>query len=76
MKVEIKVPAMGESISQATIGTIIKNSGSYAAVDEELLELETYKVNQVIYAPQAGVVTWNVAQDEVVKISQVLGYIR
>lgn len=75
MKVEIKVPAMGESISEATVANIIKASGSNVAMDDEILELETDKVNQVLYAPQAGVITVNVKQDEKVKIGQILGYI-
>lgn len=75
MKVEIKVPSMGESISEATIGSLIKSTGSQVVVDDELLELETDKVNQVIYAQQAGTLTWKVAKDDVVAIGQVIGYI-
>lgn len=75
MKVEIKVPAMGESISEATMGTILKPSGSFVAVDEELLELETDKVNQVLFAPAAGVVSYQVASGDVVKIGQVIGVV-
>lgn len=75
MKVEIKVPAMGESITEATIGTIIKASGSTVKADDEIIELETDKVNQVLYAPQAGVVTFQVKPDQVVKIGEVIGYI-
>lgn len=75
MKIDIKIPAMGESISEATIGTIFKQSGSPVAADEELLELETDKVNQVLYAPQAGVVQITVSGGEVVKIGQVIGSI-
>lgn len=73
MKVEIKVPAMGESITEATVGTILKSSGSVVNTDDEILELETDKVNQVLYAPQAGVVTYNVEPGQVVKIGQVIG---
>ena len=75
MKVEIKVPAMGESISEATIGAILKPAGSYVKTDEELLELETDKVNQVLYAPQSGVISYAVKPEETVKIGQVIGYI-
>lgn len=75
MKIEIKVPAMGESISEATIGTFLKDSGAQVAADDELIELETDKVNQVLYAPKAGIVTWQVKKDDVVKIGQVLGHI-
>lgn len=75
MKQEIKVPAMGESISEATVAEIIKASGSAVAMDDEILELETDKVNQVLHAPIAGILTLNVSKDAVVKIGQVIGYI-
>lgn len=75
MKLEIKVPAMGESITEATVGTIIKATGSAVATDDELLELETDKVNQVLYAPNAGVLTLNVSPHDVVKIGQVIGFV-
>ncbi len=75
MKIEIKIPPMGESISEATIGAILKPSGSKVKMDEELLELETEKVNQVLNAPQAGVFTLNVKTDDVVTIGQVIGTI-
>ncbi len=73
MKVEIKVPAMGESISEATISRIIKASGSAVRRDEEVLELETDKVNQVLYAPQAGQLSLSVKVGDAVKIGQVIG---
>lgn len=73
MKVEIKIPSMGESISQVTIGNLIKHTGDAVATDDELLELETDKVNQVLYAPNAGTVTWSVATGDVVNIGQVIG---
>jgi 2-oxoglutarate dehydrogenase E2 component (dihydrolipoamide succinyltransferase) len=75
MKEEIKVPPMGESITEATIGTLIKKSGSAVQADDEILELETDKVNQVLYAKAAGVLTLQVKADDVVKIGQVIGFI-
>jgi 2-oxoglutarate dehydrogenase E2 component (dihydrolipoamide succinyltransferase) len=75
VKVEIKVPAMGESVSEATISRIIKASGSVAARDEEILELETDKVNQVLYAPQAGQLSLLVKVGDTVKIGQLIGSI-
>lgn len=75
MKIEIKVPTMGESITEATIGTILKSSGSFVKMDDELLELETDKVNQVLYAPETGVVNYSVNSEDVVKIGQVIGFI-
>lgn len=75
MKAEIKVPAMGESISEATVGSFLKAEGSVVKVDDELLELETDKVNQVLYASQAGVVSWSVSEGDTVKIGQSIGSI-
>lgn len=75
MKVEIKVPSMGESVSEATISRIIKASGSLVQRDEEILELETDKVNQVLYAPQAGQISLTINVGDTVKIGQLLGTI-
>ncbi|MCB1118762.1 MAG: dihydrolipoyllysine-residue succinyltransferase [Chlamydiia bacterium] len=75
MKKEIKVPAMGESITEATIGEILKTNGSQVKVDEEILELETDKVNQVLYASENGVLELLVKSDDVVQIGQVIGTI-
>lgn len=73
MKQEIKIPQMGESVTEATIGTIIKPTGSEVKESDEILELETEKVNQVLYAPVAGVVTWQVKEGDTVKIGDVIG---
>ena len=73
MKIEIKVPPMGESISEATVAALLKPSGSYVKAEEELIELETDKVNQILYAPDAGTVSWSVSLNDKVKAEQVLG---
>jgi len=73
MKVEIKVPSMGESVVEATIGNILKPSGSIVRADEEILELETEKVNQVLYASAAGKLELKVKQGDTVKVDQVIG---
>lgn len=75
MKVEIKIPAMGESISEATVGEIFKPSGALVSIDDELLELETDKVNQVLYAPKGGALQLSVKTGDVVSISQIIGHI-
>ncbi len=75
MKVEIKIPKMGESIVEATIGAIVKSSGSIVKADEEILEIETEKVNQALFAPAAGKLELQVKQGDVVKIDQVIGSI-
>ncbi len=75
MKIEIKVPAMGESVNEATIGAILKATGTSLKLDDEILELETDKVNQALYALQAGRLTLTVQTGETVKIGQIVGYI-
>ena len=73
MKIEIKVPSAGESVTEATVAAILKESGAHVNKDDEVLELETDKVNQVIYAPESGQLTLTVAVDDTVTIGQVLG---
>lgn len=75
MKQDIVVPQMGESISEATIGTILKPTGSSVNTDDEILELETDKVNQVLHAPVSGVVTLTIKPHDVVKIGQKIGFV-
>src|SRR5216683_1704518 len=52
---EIRVPALGESVTEATIGKWFKRPGDPVAVDEPLVELETDKVTIEVPAPAAGV---------------------
>lgn len=75
MKVEIKIPTVGESIAQVTIGNILKPSGSEVLADDELLELETDKLNQVLYAPHAGRLTLRVKSGDTLNIGDVVGFI-
>ncbi len=44
MSIEIRVPALGESVTEATVGKWFKNSGDAVNADEPLVELETDKV--------------------------------
>ncbi len=75
MKIDIKIPSLGESVSEATVSNILKSSGSFVKEDEDLLELETDKVNQVLHAPKAGSLTLHVAVGESVKIGQAIGFV-
>ncbi|MGA9320901.1 MAG: biotin/lipoyl-containing protein, partial [Xanthobacteraceae bacterium] len=54
---EIRVPTLGESVTEATIGKWFKKAGDVVAVDEPLVELETDKVTIEVPAPAAGVLT-------------------
>jgi len=52
---DIRVPTLGESVTEATVGKWFKNPGDPVAVDEPLVELETDKVTLEVPAPAAGV---------------------
>src|SRR5271154_4386737 len=54
---EIRVPTLGESVTEATIGKWFKKAGEAVAVDEPLVELETDKVTIEVPAPAAGVLS-------------------
>ena len=51
---EIRVPTLGESVTEATIGRWFKKTGDAVAVDEPLVELETDKVTIEVPSPAAG----------------------
>src|SRR3989344_9074059 len=55
MSIEVKVPVLGESISEATIGEWLKKPGDTVAADEPIASLETDKVAVEVPAPAAGV---------------------
>lgn len=75
MKTPITIPAIGESISEVVIGAILKPSGSYVEQDTEILEIETDKLNQVIYAPSSGLLTLVVTTGEKIAVGQSIGHI-
>jgi len=76
MTIEIKVPALGESITEATVGQWFKKPGDAVKADEPLVELETEKVTVEVPAPAAGVLgEIKVAQGATVGIGSVLGSI-
>ena len=54
MTVEIRVPVLGESVTEATVGQWFKKVGESVAKDEPLLELETDKVTLEVNATEAG----------------------
>ncbi|WP_398481709.1 2-oxoglutarate dehydrogenase complex dihydrolipoyllysine-residue succinyltransferase [Tardiphaga sp.] len=73
---EIRVPTLGESVTEATIGRWFKKAGDAVAVDEPLVELETDKVTIEVPAPSAGTLSEIVAKDgETVAVGALLGQI-
>ncbi len=75
--VEIRVPTLGESVNEATIGKWFKKAGEAVAVDEPLVELETDKVTIEVPAPAAGVLSDIAAKDgDTVAVGALLGQIK
>ena len=74
--IEIKVPVLGESVTEATVAKWRKKIGEAVVMDEVLIELETDKVTLEIPAPSSGVLTQvNNEKGSIVKIGTVLGCI-
>src|SRR5579863_6459701 len=74
---EIRVPTLGESVTEATIGKWFKKPGEAVAVDEPLVELETDKVTIEVPAPAAGVLGDIAAKDgDTVAVGALLGQIK
>src|SRR3954471_10837805 len=76
MATEIRVPTLGESVSEATIGRWFKKPGDAVKADEPLVELETDKVTLEVNAPTAGTLGDISAKDgEIVTPGALLGSI-
>lgn len=76
MATEIRVPTLGESVTEATIGRWFKKVGEAVAIDEPLVELETDKVTMEVPAPAAGILEALAAADgDTVGVGALLGTI-
>jgi 2-oxoglutarate dehydrogenase E2 component (dihydrolipoamide succinyltransferase) len=76
MATEVKVPALGESVNEATVSRWLKKLGDAVAVDDPLVELETDKVTLEVNAPAAGVLSEIVVSEgSNVAVGAVLGSI-
>jgi 2-oxoglutarate dehydrogenase E2 component (dihydrolipoamide succinyltransferase) len=76
MTIEIKVPAMGESVTEATVSKWFKKQGDAVKRDEPLLELETDKVTVEVPAPADGSIeSISVQEGDTVQVGAILGAI-
>jgi 2-oxoglutarate dehydrogenase E2 component (dihydrolipoamide succinyltransferase) len=76
MTIEIRVPTLGESVTEATIGRWFKQAGDSVAADEPIVELETDKVTLEVNAPASGVLAEITAKNgETVGVGALLGAI-
>src|SRR5438093_5309594 len=77
MSIAIRVPTLGESVTEATIGRWFKQPGEAVAADEPVVELETDKVTVEVPAPASGVLAEILAKDgETVAPGALLGQIQ
>ncbi len=77
MSIEIKVPALGESVSEAGIAKLYKKVGDSVKADEILVELETDKVTLEVNAPKAGVITsLSVKEGDNVKVGDLIAVMK
>ena len=73
MAIDIHVPTLGESVTEATVGQWVKQAGDAVAIDEPLCELETDKVTVEVPAPAAGVLASIAVNDgDTVEVGAVL----
>ena len=73
--IEIKVPTVGESISEVTLLKWNKKDGDYVERDEVIAELESEKATFEVNAEQAGVLTTTAAEGDTLKIGDLLASI-
>ena len=75
MAFEMKIPSVGESITEVTIAGWLKADGDYVELDEILVELETDKATQEFPAEQSGILKILVEEGETVEIGAVIATI-
>ena len=75
MMVEIKVPEVGESVTQGVLVSWFKDEGDMVQVDDPLFELETDKVTMTVPAQRAGQLSIHVAAGAKVTVGQVVGFL-
>ncbi|MGH7564080.1 MAG: biotin/lipoyl-containing protein, partial [Gemmatimonadota bacterium] len=76
MPLEIKVPSLGQSVPEATVGKWLKKEGDAVQADEPVVELETDKINMEVTAFRAGTLARIKKQEgATVAVGEVLGLI-
>ena len=75
MAVEVKIPSLGESVTEAVIGRWLKQEGEPVAVDEPILEIESDKANMELAAEQAGALHIVRQEGETVSVGDIVATI-
>ena len=77
MSNKILVPALGESVTEATVSKWLKQVGEKVDTDEPLVELETDKVNVEVPSPLSGILSSiNVKEGDTVEVGALLGSVK
>src|SRR2546423_3198359 len=76
MPIELKIPQVGESITEVEIGAWLKRQGEVVQKDEPVVTLESEKATVELPAPESGTVAQILKQQgEVAKVGEVIGYL-
>src|SRR5947208_14071329 len=73
MPVEIKVPSVGESVTEGILSRWLKKDGEAVRADEPVVEMETDKATQEIVAPTAGRLKIGTPEGTTVQVGAVIG---
>src|SRR5436190_13003258 len=77
MSIELKIPAVGESVQEVQIGRWLKQPGEEVQEDQSVVELETDKASLEVPAPRSGVLEKILKKEgETVSVGEVIGYIQ
>lgn len=74
-KVEITIPSVGESVTEANIGQFLVPAGGWADKNQAVFEIETDKASMEIVAPESGVVSYEFEEGDLVQIGTVVGHV-
>jgi 2-oxoglutarate dehydrogenase E2 component (dihydrolipoamide succinyltransferase) len=74
-KIEVKVPSIGESVTEVTLAAILKKDGEYVKIDEGLCEFESDKATFELPAESAGEIKWSVAEGDDLKVGDIVAII-
>ena len=75
MKIELKIPEVGESITEVTVGNWLKEDGEFVEQDEPVCEIESEKATVEVNAEEAGVLSQNASEGDTLEVGSVIGYI-
>jgi 2-oxoglutarate dehydrogenase E2 component (dihydrolipoamide succinyltransferase) len=72
MSMEVKIPVVGESITEVTLANIIKKDGEFVNLDEVICELESDKATFELNSPAAGILHWKAVQGDAIPVGAVV----